>query len=518
MNKIAIVIPTRSYLINLAIVGAILIGAMWLITSLFAQGLVPLGSALSAITVFIALIYLRRKFTPLRWLGIGLALAMLFTLYPLFYTLYISVTNMGSGHLMAKQQAINRLESELYLPESGATYSWTAFQSADGASYVLWLIDADGTGYLARPGSPLEAVTPGTGIVGAADENNIPLTLEGYERLPLNRTVPIITQLSAIDFGEAPNTVRVSSLREAAALQPKYRYDAAQDAIIDQETGEIYRPVEGTFTSESGEELPIGYIDYIGARHFQNFLGNEGFREPLLAMLMWNITFAFCSVFFSFCVGLIVTILFENLPGKRVIRALLIIPWPIPVLISILIWRSMLNPDLGFVAPILESIFGSSPDWFSNVGWTRLAVVMVNVWLSYPYFYVITAGAIRSIPGEIYDAALVDGASGWGKFYHVTLPLLLRIMMPLLIASFTFNFNNFNVIYIFNFGLPPMPNTIVPMGYSDILISFVYRLAFVTSNVTNYGLAAAITVLLFLLVAGLVIIQLRFTKALKETA
>jgi ABC-type sugar transport system permease subunit len=88
--------------------------------------------------------------------------------------------------------------------------------------------------------------------------------------------------------------------------------------------------------------------------------------------------------------------------------------------------------------------------------------------------------------------------------------------MPLLIASFTFNFNNFNVIYIFNFGNPPMPNTIVPMGHTDILISFVYQLAFVTSNVTNYGLAAAITVMLFILVSIMVIVQMRFTRLFRE--
>jgi ABC-type sugar transport system permease subunit len=141
---------------------------------------------------------------------------------------------------------------------------------------------------------------------------------------------------------------------------------------------------------------------------------------------------------------------------------------------------------------------------------------MVNVWLSYPYFYVITAGAIRSIPAEIYDAAVVDGAGSWNKLRHITLPLLLRVMMPLLIASFTFNFNNFNVIYIFNYGNPPMPNTIVPMGYTDILISFVYRLAFTTSNVTDYGLAASITVLLFLLVSVLVVFQMRITRNFGE--
>ena len=168
--------------------------------------------------------------------------------------------------------------------------------------------------------------------------------------------------------------------------------------------------------------------------------------------------------------------------------------------------------DWGFLAKG-EIKRGAAPDTAFR---PDLAVVMVNVWLSYPYFYVISAGAIRSIPVDIYDAALVDGASGWKKLQYITLPLLLRILMPLLIASFTFNFNNFNVIYIFNFGNPPMANTVVPMGHTDILISFVYRLAFVTSNVTNYGLAAAITVMLFILVSVMVIIQMRFTRMFRE--
>lgn len=512
MNKISVVLPTRAYAIQLAVLGVFLAGALWLVTSLMGQGMLPLASAVSAVVVFLTLTYVRRHFTPMRWLAVGIALAMLFTLYPLFYTVYLSMTNMGSGHLMAKQQAINRLESETYLPEGGLTYRWAAFQSDDGA-YALWLTDADGGGTFALPGVPL-GTPPNT--IGTLDADGVPDSVDGYTRLPTNQTVPIIAQLSQIDFGQPPEAVRVRSLREAAALQPKYRYDPAQDAILDLETDTLYRPIEGTFTSEDGQTINIGYIEFIGLRHFENFLGNEGFRQPLLGMLVWNIAFALGSVVFSFILGLVVTLLFDDLPGKRIIRALLIIPWPIPVLISILIWRSMLNPDLGFVAPVLESIFGSSPSWFQNTTWTRIGVIMVNVWLSYPYFYVITAGAIRSIPAEIYDAAVVDGAGSWNKLRHITLPLLLRVMMPLLIASFTFNFNNFNVIYIFNYGNPPMPNTIVPMGYTDILISFVYRLAFTTSNVTDYGLAAAITVLLFLLVSVLVVFQMRITRNFGE--
>ena len=515
MNHIDTKLSPRGYIINLILVGIGLALLMRVILLMMADGLYPLASALSAITVFLALIYLRRRFTPFRWFAIGIALAMLFTLYPILYTFYLSVTNMGSGHLMTKQQAINRLEEKLYMPDGGETYGWTLFQSPDG-DYMLWLIPEDGPGLLALPGEALEVVAPGERGVGELDEEGIPVSIEGYERLPQNRTVALITALGEIDFGTEPNTVRIRSLREAAELRQKYLYDSDLDAVVDQETDIAYHPVEGTFTADDGIELTPGFIVNIGFRHFDRFMGNERFREPLMSVLLWNISFAFWSVLVSFALGLVVTLLFEGLPGSRIIRAVLIIPWPIPVLVSILIWRSMLNPDLGFVAPILEDIFGSSPSWFQDAFWTRIGLIMVNVWLSYPYFYVISAGAIRSIPREIYDAAVVDGAGAWSKFTRITLPLLLRILMPLLIASFTFNFNNFNVIYIFNYGLPAMPNTIVPMGHTDILISFVYRLAFITSNVTDYGLAAAITVMLFVLISIMVIFQARFTNLFKE--
>jgi ABC-type sugar transport system permease subunit len=504
-----------SYFINIIGAGAFLVAALWLISSLIADGLFPLASILGAIAIFIALVYLRPRFSPYRWLGIGVVLALLFTVYPIAYTFVISVTNMGSGHLMSKNQAIERLEAQQFLPDDGASYEWAAFRSPTG-EYALWLVTDEGQGLLAKPGQALQTVAAGAAGVSELDEDGFPTQLEGYQRLIRREVVPIITDLSALEFGEPPNTVRIRSLGEAVASQPLYRYDASRDVIIDQQTGEEYRPIEGTFTSASGETLTPGYIELIGLRHFIDFLSNPGFREPLLRIFIWNLAFTFFSVFFSFVVGLIATLMFDDLPGKKIIRALLIIPWPIPVLISVLIWRNMFNPDLGFITPVLESMFGSSPAWFQDPFWTRVALVMVNVWLSYPYFYVITAGALRAIPDDVYDAAVVDGAGAWQKFSYITLPLLLRILTPLLIASLTFNFNNFNVIYIFNFGNPPMANTAIPMGHTDILISFVYQLAFVTSNVANYGLAAAITIILFLLITTVVILQIRYANMFKE--
>jgi len=506
---------SSSNILNFLGVGAFLAVMLWLISRLLLDGLYPLASALSAITVFIIMVYLRPRFTAYRWLGVGIAFSLLFTVYPILYTFYISVTNMGSGHLMSKAQSISRIEALQYQPEDGAKFKWAAYKT-EFDEYALWLQPKDGPGLLAKPGEELAAVEAGRGGIGPVDEDGFPTEINGYTRLTRKEIVPLVNDLSAIEFGLAPQTVRIRSLGEAVESEALYKYDSRQDVMVSQQTGEIYRPVEGTFMSDSGETLTPGYIVFIGAKHFVKFLGNSGYRDPLSKIFVWNLAFTTFSVLFSFIVGLIATIMFEDLPGKRIIRALLIIPWPIPVLISVMIWRSMLHPDMGFVAPILEAIFGSSPSWFQDPFWTRFALVMVNVWLSYPYFYVITAGALRAIPEEIYSAAVVDGAGPFQKFFHITLPLLLRILTPLIVASLTFNFNNFNVIYIFNFGNPPMADTIVPMGHTDILISFVYQLAFVSSNVADYGLAAAITILLFLLIAVAVVLQIRYANMFKE--
>jgi ABC-type sugar transport system permease subunit len=239
-------------------------------------------------------------------------------------------------------------------------------------------------------------------------------------------------------------------------------------------------------------------------------------RGPLIQVLLWSFVFALGSVTLSFLVGLAVAMLFDDLPGRRWIRSLLIVPYPIPVLISVLIWRSLLNPELGVIGRFLERTFGESPQFFLDATWTRAALILINIWLSSPYFYVVSSGALRSIPGEMIDAAEVDGASAWQRFRFVTFPPLLVIVMPLLIASFAFNFNNFNLIYIFNNGNPPIPGAPLPIGQTDILISFIYKLAFVSSSVSDFGLGAAISVVLFIVVGSITLFQIRATRALEE--
>ena len=179
-----------SYLLNLLGVGIFLALILWFISRLFADGLYPLVSVLGAIAVFVAMVYLRPRLTAFRWMSVGISLAILFTIYPIIYTVYLSFTNMGSGHLMSKAQAISRLEAQQYLPENGEKFKWAAYRNAAG-DYALWLQTSDGQGRLATTGEPLQTPTPGEGGVGALDENGFPATLEGCQSLPAKILCPL---------------------------------------------------------------------------------------------------------------------------------------------------------------------------------------------------------------------------------------------------------------------------------------------------------------------------------------
>ena len=142
---------------------------------------------------------------------------------------------------------------------------------------------------------------------------------------------------------------------------------------------------------------------------------------------------------------------------------------------------------------------------------------LVNLWLSYPYFMLICSGALQSIPSSIYEAAEVDGANAWNKFWSLTLPLLLVAVGPLLIASFTYNFNNYLLIEAMFQGGPTMIGTNAPpVGHTDNLISYTFRFAFGAGGTRDFGFASAIAIIIFIMVGLLTLLQFRFTKRWEE--
>lgn len=503
----------RSRLAGWAVVVLIDAAVVWFVSQVIPLGYYPLAAVVVAVAIFVNIILLLRSAYPIRWMVVGLVLMTMFTLYPIVFTIWVAFTNYGEGHLITKQQAIGQILDATYLPETGRSYGWTAYQSPDG-DYVLWLIDADGNGYLALPGQPLSQPQPGEAGVGPLDERGIPQTFEGYTRLNVFQAATD-ANLTSIQFGEEGRTVQIRTPQEAAELLPLYVFDAGQDAMVDQQSGAVYKNLRGTFTASDGKELRPGFIETIQFANFREFFTSPALRGPLVSIVLWNFGFAIFSLVLNFALGLAIAVLFNDprFPFKRLIRSLLILPYTVPALITILIWRGMLNPELGVIDRVLETLFGWAPPWFTDPTWAKIAILLVNLWLSYPYFMLICSGALQSIPEELFAAAQVDGASPWQQFWRITLPLLLVAVGPLLIASFTFNFNNFNLIYLFNAGGPPMAGTPTPAGHTDILISYVYNLAFSGSRGVNYGFAAAITIIIFFIVGSITLVQFRLTRS-----
>jgi ABC-type sugar transport system permease subunit len=472
---------------------------------LFRDGFFAFGFFVGAATCFVTLVMLRKSLTAWRWLVAGLVMAVLFTIYPIFYTVYLSFTNMSGGHLLTKSQVVQRISQEMYNPDDGGSWIWTVYRK--GNDFMLLLQQGEGDNY--------STIKPG-GVLEERDFINPPSVIDGYEIMRPAEVMQNLQALGGLDFGRPPLVVKVLSLQEASVQLPLYNYNDDDDTFTDNQNDEVYRSILGTYTSQSGKTLTPGYFTGIGWRNYTRFLGNWGFLRPVFGILVWNIMFSLFSVLISFALGMLIALVFEDLKYKRLIRTLLIVPYPIPVLVSIMVWRALLNENMGLVTSVIANFFGSSPRFFTNVGWTRFALILINVYLSYPYFYVLASGALKAIPEDLFDAAAIDGASSFTVVRKIILPLVMRILAPLVIASFCFNFNNFTLIWGFNAGLPAMADTAVPMGYTDLLISFIYRLGFSSSNAADYGFSAAITVMLFILVALMVFFQTLNTKAIKE--
>jgi len=496
------------------------LGAIWFIRNALADGFLQLVVVLSIITVMVNLIFLIPSAYPFRWMAIGFSFLILFVIYPIVFTIYVAFTNYGDGHLLTKEQAIPLIEKATFLPQNAKTYSWTAYKSPSN-EYALWLIDPDGGTFLAKPGQEVIAAKPGDPGIGQADSKGIPASMEGYKRLnPLLAATD--KQLTTIKFGaEGSKTIQVSSPSEAAQLEPRYKYDPATGSVIDQSNGDIYRDVQGTFTSQQGKTIKPGYRTTVGLKNFIDFATSPALRGPLVQIVSWNFIFPTLSVLSTFALGLAIAIMFneKEFPLRKLIRSLLLIPYTIPGLISIIMWRGLLNSEFGVVNRFLKDLIGVAPHWTTEPFWAQVAILLVNLWLGYPYFMLVASGALQSIPADIYEAAMIDGATGWARFRRITLPLLLVAVGPLLIASYVFNFNNFNLIYLFIQGGPPIVGASTQAGHTDILISYVYKLAFESSGRgVQYGLASAISIIVFLIVGTITLFQYRFTNMWEEVS
>ncbi|MCL1900718.1 MAG: ABC transporter permease subunit, partial [Promicromonosporaceae bacterium] len=250
----------------------------------------------------------------------------------------------------------------------------------------------------------------------------------------------------------------------------------------------------------------------VGVSNYTRLFTNVQIRQEFMSAFGWTLLFAFGSVFLTFLVGYILAMVLNDprLKLRRTMRSLLLLPYAIPGFISILIWSNFFNRDFG----LFNQLLGTDLNWLGDPTLARLAVILTNLWLGFPYMFIVCTGALQSIPDDVLEAARIDGASGLQANLKITMPLLLVSVSPLLVASFAFNFNNFNVIELLTQGGPFAPGEFT-RGSTDILISMVYRIAF-GGDGADFGFASAVSVALFVLTGILAAIQFRFTRRLEE--
>ena len=491
--------------------------ALFLVYAFASDGVWELAITIGIITLIVNVINLRGDLYPLRWISPALALMGLMVVFPIVYTVYVSLTNYGDGNLLTKQQVINRLAQETYLPEGGQVFPWNLYQNSNGY-FALWLTDEnDGDNYYFATLNTFAAV----GSIGQGAD--LPEEYQGYRQL--NRGEALRASGDAQDqvFGTADMAIGIASRKQAGEFAQRFVYQAQQDAVYDNELESLfYASYEsGQFENDEGKTLLTGFISGVGLKNYVRFINSPALSGPLLRIFAWTIGFSLASVLSTFCVGLLFALLLQNkrIPFRKGFRTLLIVPYAIPGLISVAIWKGMLNPNLGIISNTIASLGLEPPPFFIDPGWAKFGILMINLWLGYPYFMLVCSGALAAIPSDMYEAAEVDGANWWDKFRGLTLPMLLVAVGPLLIASFTYNFNNFVLIETYDEGGPPMADAgVVPAGHTDILISFAFRLAFGGGRGADFGLASAITIIIFALVAGVTLLQFRLTKGWEETS
>lgn len=477
-----------------------------------------LGIVLVAFVVMCALaIYSTRRAIPLKYLYPGLVLLLALQIWPLLYTVSLSFTNYGDGHLGTKEEAIAAVEANSVrevegTPRYGMKYAVP--EGADPATGELYylLSEPDG-GYFA---GSLEGLTELDEATVEAGPTGGIISAEGY------------TVLSATQVGDREDTaefavptedgggIKAIGLSEAFIGEPTRVYDEATDTITDTVTGQVYVADDsvGNFVPEGGEgaSLPQGWTANVGFDNYANAVNDPTLRSGLISVLIWNVVFALISVGSTFLLGMALALLFNDprLKGKGLYRSLLILPYALPVYVTALVWASMFNPEFG----LINDLTGLSINWTGDGTWAKVSILLTNLWLGFPYMFIVCTGALQSIPDDVKEAAAIDGASAFRTVRSVIMPLLLVAVGPLLIASFAFNFNNFGLIFLMTEG-GPFEGGQAQIGSTDLLITLAYRLAIGGVN-PNFGFAAAISVFIFLLVAAISYQGFRQTKALED--
>lgn len=270
---------------------------------------------------------------------------------------------------------------------------------------------------------------------------------------------------------------------------------------------------------------PKALVDWVGFNNVIDMIQLPMWNKTFIGIFVWNVIWAVSASATCYFTGLLVALLLngKRVRFKRLWRTIFILPYSVPALISLLVWYNLANGQFGPINLTLKAlgiidpyfgIFANNIGWLSEPMLARITVIIVNLWLGFPYFMALLTGVLTSIPDDLYEAADIDGATPLQKFASITLPMVIKATTPIITMTFAANFNNFNAIYFLTAGGPDgMYDAGAGAGGTDILITWIYKL---TMDRQMYNIAALMSLIIFIVIGSLSVYNFRKTGAFNE--
>lgn len=501
-------------LLALGVASAVSAVALTVLQSAFPEVPPYVGILVGLVALVITLQVIARRFEwimPWYYLLPAILFLLTFTLFPVVLTILLAFTDYAgvrNGELNVSSRT-DIVEASGNTVEVADIATLRCGALRNGCADVPALIDIAGS----------LSVTA-TGIDGT--------TLTLAEPLPEGATPAVVTlELTDIGFSAEFNVTAAegNTLTLERAPPGEVNLDNVGVELPGETVARTMVSVEGN-TITLDRTLPEGET-YAAITRYNDFglVGLQNFRaifnqasRALLPVFGWNVLFAVSTVLINTFFGVFLAIFLNNpnLRFRNLYRTLLIIPWALPSIITIQVWKGFLNSNFGAINRSLALLDLPVFDWLNEVWPARAAILLVNLWLGLPFMMTATLGALSAIPEDLYEAAKIDGAGVWRRITGVTLPLLRTALVPITLTGFAFNFNNFGIIYLLTDGGPGYDGGTSTARGTDILISWAYNEAFRSQGGYAYGFGSAISLLIFFITVAVSLINFRVTGALKE--
>ena len=277
------------------------------------------------------------------------------------------------------------------------------------------------------------------------------------------------------------------------------------------------------FTNYSKIDNHLVLFDWVGLENFATLFDSGSVLGSTFGrVLVWTLVWAFFATFTNYIAGMILAIVINrnDTKAKGFWRFCFVLPCAVPMFVSLLIMRTMLQPEgavnvllrqLGFLAD------GVSLPFFTDPTWARVTVIIINIWVGVPYQMLIATGVLMNIPGDMLEAARIDGANPVQMFFAIKLPYLLSVQGPALVTDFVKNINNFNVIYLLTQDVYVTTDQAMAASSAkevDLLVTWLFRL---TQEQYNYKMAAVIGIMVFIICAVFTVVCFRFINKKEAT-